>query len=217
MSKKTDVARKYYDQLASQYDQKSQGEGKWTPPAEARKILEPLLTTKGITFLDAGIGTGQTIEFAVNKGAVVCGVDISRTMLDIAAKKFQNIELIQADISKPLPLSNRLFHIISAIGCLEFVPDLTSVLANLKKHLHPAGYLCFTFEELLPGHPLQNQRESTNSDEPDSLVHHRYTLEEVKQMLNNLGLKLEITKQFQAYLKTDKKIPIYYQIMLAKN
>jgi ubiquinone/menaquinone biosynthesis C-methylase UbiE len=221
--KKVKIIEKYNDTLAPKYDEATLGEFKWTPPREANKLILPYIKP-GFSVLDVGIGTGQSSEELFKAGCKICGIDISQKMLEICKDKFPDFELYQADLEEGLPiLAGRTFDIVMAIGVLEFVQDIDKTIGLLINFLKLSGFLCFTFEKYLPKHKLQKWRKSEMGrgaidpiPELLTFLNYRYTSKEIEIVLHRHKLKILKTKQFQAYLKSKEKIPIYYGIVLAQ-
>ncbi|WP_347311847.1 class I SAM-dependent DNA methyltransferase [Defluviimonas sp. SAOS-178_SWC] len=67
--------------------------------------------------LDVGAGTGLVAEALARRGiAPVDGIDISEKMLDIAAAKGVYRTVIQADLTRPLPIENSIYSGIISAG-----------------------------------------------------------------------------------------------------
>jgi predicted TPR repeat methyltransferase len=214
--------QRFYDTFAGVYDEAGRGKFQWMPPQVAQELVLPKARA-GMKVLDVGIGTGQSVEKLAELGCEICGVDISERMLKLTRSKFSVFELHQGDLDQGLPmLQERLFDIVMAVGVLEFVQDIDKTLRLLSSHLKPQGWLCFTFEEFIPGHELQKDRQSPSGpgaiNSPDStlFLHHRQSVEEIQQIIANSGLKWVEQKRFQAYLKSEKLIPMFYRVVLAQ-
>jgi ubiquinone/menaquinone biosynthesis C-methylase UbiE len=213
---------KYYDALSKIYDAETK-KGNWVPNAESDKLLLPHLK-KGSSVLDVGIGTGQSVEKMVEAGCKITGIDISHEMLEAAKSKFPMFELYQADVSSDLSLLNgKSYDAIVAIGVFEFVKNLQKVLKNLSIFLKPGGLMCFTYEEYLPDSELQKWKISPLGKglidpipESVSFLVYRYTQSEIEHMLHHLNMTVLNHKFFVSYVKTDRKIPVCYGIVLAR-
>lgn len=222
-SREVRIIEKYNDLLAAAYDGATLGEFRWTPPAEAYELVLPHIKPRA-NVLDVGIGTGQSSAALLGAGCRICGVDISSKMLEITAKKFPAIELHQADIDQGLPfLQGRFFDLVMAIGVLEFSRNIKQTLTVLLDVLKPAGLLCFSLEEFVPGHRIQQWRESETGmgavdpiPELLSFPTYRYTLQDIQGILQDLDLTIVESKHFEAYLKSAAKIPILYWLTLAR-
>lgn len=211
---------KYNDALSRVYDEATAGVFKWRAPQESNLLILPFVK-KGCVVLDIGIGTGQSSEELARNGCNVIGIDISTKMLAVAKKKFPRFELYKADIEGKLQvLARRKFDIIIAIGVLEFVDDIKKAFNKIIQFLNPGGFFCFTYEKYLPKSKLQRWKVSDlgkglTTLGPSFLVY-RYTPDQIKSMLRKKDLRILKAKSFQAYLKSPQKIPVYYQIVLAK-
>lgn len=150
----------YYDRLSSNYDQATKSALSWQAPSAGLSLLSGLISPNSVV-LDIGAGTGQTVELFANMGCAITAVDVSSLMLQKLKQKFPSVECINADIEDGLSeIEGRSFDLVVAIGVLEFVSDLGSVLKNVRKVLAAEGLFCFSTEELIVEHPLQNLKES---------------------------------------------------------
>jgi len=211
---------KYNDALSQVYDQATTGAFKWRAPKESNLLVLPYVKN-GTSVLDIGIGTGQSSEALYRAGCKITGIDISAKMLEITKEKFPKFELYNADVEDDLSmLKNREFDIVVAIGILEFVDDIGKVFKRIHRFLGPDGLFCFTYEEYLPKSRLQKWRISELGRgliEPKaSFLVHRYTPKQIQKMLKKEDLRILKTKAFMAYLKSQEKIPVYYQIVLTQ-
>jgi len=97
---------------------------------------------KGLTFLDAGCGTGNYALEAASKGAIVTGADYSREMLSRASGKARkegvNIGLCLADIAS-LPFHDGQFDIALSVCALCFIRDRQRALLEMHRVLRPGG------------------------------------------------------------------------------
>ena len=107
--------------------------------------LLSLESTKHLSVLDLGCGSGWTSIFLAKLGCSVTGVDISEEMIDIAkenAKKENNlpkgkIKFVAADIEK-ISFKNQFDRVLIYDG-LHHCPDEKKVLKNIFKALKPGG------------------------------------------------------------------------------
>lgn len=222
MAKK--IIEKYNDKLSSLYDDASNGEFRWTPPLELKKIIKPFLK-KHLIVLDVGVGTGQTSEIFIKKGASVTGIDISQKMLDLAGSKYKFKTLIKHDITKGLPevLKSEKFDIIVASGIFEFTKDMENILKNLLKLLESNGIIVLTYEVFGENNAYESKKTAPLGDgikpELPKLLRfnvYRRTPEEINSLIQGLKLKIKKRKIFTAYYKSEQKIPVKYEIILTK-
>lgn len=99
----------------------------------------------GATILDLGCGTGKPIlEYLLNQGLTVVGVDASTEMLALAQKNFPAITFILSDMRK-LSLNKR-FDAIIAWHSFFHLPaaDQPEMFEIFSSHLNEGGILLFT-------------------------------------------------------------------------
>lgn len=164
------AVRAIYDWGASSYDEVKQ----YNPTDEywflghplasrlAERVAQPLI-------LDVATGTAR-LPLAVSRvtefdGAIV-GLDISRPMLAVAARKTQGharrIHLVHHPAA-PLPFADESFDAVTMLEALEFLPDPTATLREMVRVLRPGGLLMVTNRigadaRWLPGRAHEPQR-----------------------------------------------------------
>ena len=108
IQKKKDYVQAHYDKIGSNYDSKVNLVFLGLDRIYRKKAINKLNLKEGDTVLELGCGTGVNFEYIMKKigpkGKII-GVDISLSMLEVAKKrkekkKWNNIELIQQDITK---------------------------------------------------------------------------------------------------------------------
>jgi 2-polyprenyl-3-methyl-5-hydroxy-6-metoxy-1,4-benzoquinol methylase/uncharacterized protein YbaR (Trm112 family) len=94
----------------------------------------------GKTVLDAGCGTGRSLEVAASMGAHVVGIDLSRSV-DRAYRETRfkpQVDLIQGDLTNP-PLRSESFDAIYSIDVLNHTPDTKQAFQSISGLLRPGG------------------------------------------------------------------------------
>lgn len=214
----------YYDSLADIYDIAT--DSKWFVNMELSKLLKDYnLLQKGLTILDLGIGTGQSIEELVNKNNIIYGIDISSKMLDVVQRKYPTVKKIKYDITKGLDglkFKNKYFDMVISIGILEFIEDIEIIIKDSFKLTKQGGHLVFTYEVLMPENKWQKLKMQRNSDgyienPPKNMNFNLYrrSKEEIEEMIMQSGFKTLRHYRHKVYLKGPNKIPVYYGIVLA--
>jgi len=117
-----------------------------------QRVLESVLDTvqdrhaAEIDYLDFACGTGRVLAFVANRTGTATGVDVSDSMLEVAASGAAGAELISADITRDSsPLRGRSFDLITAF---RFFPNAepglrSEAIAALAGCLKPGGRLVF--------------------------------------------------------------------------
>lgn len=110
-------------------------------------------TSKPITLLDVGCGTGQHAIEMVQRGYTVTGVDLSQHMLDLAAEK-SNPQLTSnsprwlcGDIRsfEAVDQFDVAIMMFAVVGYLTTNSDVLAGLRNIRRHLKPNALLICNF------------------------------------------------------------------------
>ena len=107
------------------------------------RFLKTLGEVSGLLTLDAGCGEGYISRILSSLGALVTGIDISPSLIEIArAKDPQGIIAYQvADLSQPLPIYQNYFDLIVSHLVLNDVHDFRAFLATLATVSRSGGRL----------------------------------------------------------------------------
>lgn len=116
---------------------------------------------RGLRVLDLGCGHGWLAELCSARGAAVVGVDGSEVLLDIARRRFPDIQFVHADLTSQLPRSigSRRFNRVIAHMVVMDVPSLDSLADALRECVADEGVVVVT----LPHPSFFNQ---TPTEEP---------------------------------------------------
>jgi ubiquinone/menaquinone biosynthesis C-methylase UbiE len=107
--------------------------------AQRRHVTQLLAPRAGEHILDVGCGPGHLISEiaeAVGPGGRACGVDVSEQMLALAAQI--NLELAHMSGTR-LPFEDGSFDAAVATQVYEFVEELSTALAELRRVLRAGG------------------------------------------------------------------------------
>jgi trans-aconitate methyltransferase len=207
--------RRYFDSHAASYDEYT-AEGAWTPNQYLAGALDTL-KADGVevrTALDLGTGTGQTLEVvrAAFPQAKLWASDLSPAMLRRAAFKVPDAQFEVADLSSHVAGLAESFDLVTAIGCLEMVGDLMTVLPELMRHVHPGGHLALTIEPLVDGQGAE-QTSHSNADLDEPRWRHTWSTARLLQALP--GGQLRSSHLFTAYHRAGQ--PVLYELLLIRS
>ncbi|MCG7985494.1 MAG: class I SAM-dependent methyltransferase [Candidatus Thiodiazotropha lotti] len=135
-----------FDKVSSRYDQNS------FFGISAKRLARLLPAADGLQVLDLSTGTGSVaIEVAINyPDAQIEAIDLSREMLEFAAKKAQqmrlpNIRFIQSDVDELTYPADR-FDVVTCGYAMFFYPDMEASYRTICKTVKPGGQLiCSSF------------------------------------------------------------------------
>ena len=102
-----------------------------------KQILDNFIVP-GDKVLDIGCSTGFFTEYALQHGAEVTAVDISRKSIDILTSRLNspNLTVHRADISQPMPfLESQAYDIVIASLVLHYIRDWEPLLLELHRVL----------------------------------------------------------------------------------
>ena len=210
----TEAIRRYFDAHADSYDDYT-GDGAWTPNQYLAGVLATLASgqVEVRTALDLGTGTGQTLAavHAAYPDARLWASDVSAAMLHRAARRVPDAHVEVADISSHVARLTQSFDLVTAIGCLEMVGDLMTVLPRLMDHVNPGGHLALTIQALVDG--LGAEQASTDLSAAGGDGPRWCYSWSTAQVLRALpGGHLRSSHLFTAYHRAGK--PVLYELLL---
>jgi len=167
--------------------------------------------------LDAGCGTGRDTQLLLDlvPGGRVVAVDGSRAMLEQLqirlADQTDRVEIIHADLTKPLPVEGRVDAIIS-IATFHWISDHATLFRNLASVLRPDGQ--FVAECGGQGNVARIAAAIEDALGESPAIWNFAGVEETKRRLEDAGFtdieialvpdpcRLEPGEQFESYLAT---------------
>lgn len=168
------------------------------------------LTKPNQTILDVGGGNGVESILLAQQGHYVTLVDFSHEMLDAARTTIESLHLSsqvtlqQADVvDLPQLWSHEQFDVVLLHNVLQYVPDAEAALRAIHAMLQDNGILSLgiinPYSEVLGpalrefdlATALENIGTKVKKQNIFGLSHPLYTLEELEQMLNRCGFRLQ--------------------------
>ena len=110
--------------------------GRHASAVETAAVLSAAGPLPGRRVLDAGCGTGRLLSRLSGGGARAVGVDLSASMLSVAAGRAR--ALVRADVAA-LPFPRGVLDAAVGVAVLEFVEDPAAVVAELCRVVRPGG------------------------------------------------------------------------------
>ena len=212
----TEAFRRYFDAHADSYDEYTAG-GAWTPNQYLAGVLRTLVAdqVEVRTALDLGAGTGQTLEVvrAAYPQARLWASDLSSAMLQRAARRVPDAQFEVSDLTSHVARLTESFDLITAIGCLELVDDLMSVLPRLMRHVNTGGHVALTAEALVDGQGAEHARTTLSGAEGDApRWGYRWSTAQLLRALPDGELRS--SHLFTAYHRAGN--PVLYELLLIR-
>ncbi|MDF2954258.1 MAG: Ubiquinone/menaquinone biosynthesis C-methylase UbiE/MenG [Thermodesulfobacterium sp.] len=162
----------------------------------ASEVFDLLNLPQGITFLDAGCGDGYfSIEAALKLGlkSTIIAIDIHKESLEklkqeVKKRKLSNIEIIEADITKKLPLKDKSIDVYFVSNVLHGFDEKEKkeLVKEVKRLLKIDGKFIV----------IEFKKEPTPVGPPLEI---RISEEELKKFLKNFGFQFEKSWEVSPY------------------
>lgn len=121
--------------------------------AEIRQAIGSLELTPGMRVLDAGCGTGESLNWfhdAVAEEGIVVGMDLATAHTAAArARAVEGTLILQADLCKA-PLKSASFDLVWCVNTINHLRDPAAGLAELRRLLREGGRIALAQSGLLP-------------------------------------------------------------------
>jgi ubiquinone/menaquinone biosynthesis C-methylase UbiE len=145
--------RRAHDEVGARYDSKhpeifSDAEQARLAAAITRVVGMARPSGTVLRALDVGCGTGNVTAHLIGAGAQVTAADLSRTFIDIVAKRFSaGLEATVALNGHDLhPIPDNSFDLTCAYSVLHHVPDYLALVREMARVTRPGGLVVIDHE-----------------------------------------------------------------------
>jgi len=144
------------------------------------------------SYLDFACGTGRIIGHLERHTKNPIGLDISKSMLEVAGSHCTMASFIQGDITRENILENERFDLITAFRFFLNAqqPLRSSVMKELSKRLKSGGYLVFNIHNNKTGLTNQISKIYTTLKYLKFIPRNEMSVREVKKLLHDNGLDI---------------------------
>ena len=212
----------FYREQAKSYSEFSEVSFSWRyieRPAFDRHLGD--LYKADMQTLDAGCGSGRTIQHLIDRGinpTNIIGLDLSLDMLKIAAKKLPGVKLIQTDLADA-PLPHERFDLVTSSMVFHYLDEsgLQRTLDNFHRLLRNGGVLFYVVTHPvrmvstnLAEYQTSGWRRSSTPWGADSPFFHRKTADILNATLN-AGFTIEVVDEPPVSKEGEQADPQEYQ------
>ena len=156
---------------------------------------------RGKMLLEIGCGAGVDLVRFARAGAVVTGVDLSRTAIDLAR---QNIDQHGLDASlqvmngEALQFANDSFDVVYAHGVLQYTADTGKMVSEIHRVLRPGGEAILMVYNRISWLNLMRKVTKVPLEHEDAPVLKKFSIAEFRQLL----------KPFKRYTIIPERFPV---------
>ncbi len=141
---------------------------------------------RGKTMLEVGCGAGIDLVRFAKGGAIVTGVDLSQTAIDLAKQNFAQRNLageLRVMDGEKLEYPDDHFDVVYGHGVLQYAADPEQMLAELKRVLKPGGEAIFMVYNRISWLNAMRGITKVSLEHEDAPVLRKYSIAEFKRML----------------------------------
>jgi SAM-dependent methyltransferase len=156
---------------------------------------------KGKYLLEIGFGAGVDLVRFAHAGAIVTGVDLSTTSVELARRNFAQHNL-PADLlvmnGEDLQFPNDLFDVVYAHGVLQYTADAKRMIAEIHRVLKPGGEAIMMVYNRNSWLNFMSKVTKVPLEHEDAPVLKKFSIAEYQEML----------KPFKTYTIVPERFPV---------
>jgi SAM-dependent methyltransferase len=144
----------------------------------------------GKRVLEVGCGAGTDLARFARGGAIVTGVDLSASAIELARKNFEQQglkgEFREAD-GEHLPWTEPTFDLVYAHGVVQYTPDGRQLIAECRRVLKPGGTAVFQVYNRVSWLNALSKLMKVPLEHEDAPVLRKYSAREFKHLLRGFS------------------------------
>ncbi len=142
---------------------------------------------RGRTLLEVGCGIGTDLVRFAKQGAVVTGVDLSSTAIDLARQNFELQGVRAADLrvanGEALPFADASFGVVYGHGVVQYTADAHALVRECHRVLEPGGEAIFMVYNRVSWLNALSKLMKVQLEHEDAPVLKKYSIGEFRQLL----------------------------------
>jgi ubiquinone/menaquinone biosynthesis C-methylase UbiE len=163
--------------------------------------LVDVSTYQGKSLLEVGCGAGIDLVRFARAGAVVTGIDLSTTAIELARKNIEQNGL-KADLwvmnGESMQFPDNSFDVVYAHGVLQYTADVEKMVAEIHRVVKPGGEVVVMVYNRNSWLNLMRRVTKVSLEHEDAPVLKKYSISELKQFL----------KPFKNYRIIPERFPV---------
>ena len=156
---------------------------------------------RGKTLLEVGCGAGIDLVRFARAGAIVTGIDLSATAIDLARKNLTQNGL-NVDLSvmngEAMQFPDNHFEVVYAHGVLQYTANIEKLLSEIHRVLKPGGEAIMMVYNRNSWLNMMRHITNVSLEHEDAPVLNKYSISELKQFL----------KPFRSYRIVPERFPV---------
>jgi ubiquinone/menaquinone biosynthesis C-methylase UbiE len=146
---------------------------------------------RGRRLLEVGCGIGTDLVRFARGGALVTGVDLSATAIDLARKNFAANGVIPQELlvanGEALPFDDHTFDVVYGHGVVQYTADAPRLIRECHRVLKPGGDAIFMVYNRLSWLNALSKLMKVQLEHEDAPVLKKYSIGEFRQLLGSFG------------------------------
>jgi SAM-dependent methyltransferase len=142
---------------------------------------------RGRRLLEVGCGIGTDLVRFARGGALVTGVDLSTTAIDLARKNFTLHDLRAEDLrvanGEALPFSDAAFDVVYGHGVVQYTADAPRLVRECHRVLKPGGEAIFMVYNRISWLNALSKLMNVQLEHEDAPVLKKYSIAEFRHLL----------------------------------
>ena len=143
---------------------------------------------RGRTLLEVGCGIGTDLVRFAKGGALVTGVDLSSTAIELAKKNFALHDVTARELrvgdAESLPFAGASFDVVYGHGVLQYTADAAQLVRECHRVLKPGGEAIFMVYNRVSWLNALSKLMKVQLEHEDAPVLKKYSIGEFKQLLS---------------------------------
>jgi ubiquinone/menaquinone biosynthesis C-methylase UbiE len=141
----------------------------------------------GKQLLEVGCGIGTDLVRFARGGALVTGVDLSQTAIDLARRNFEEHGVTAANLevanAEALPFADNTFDVVYGHGVIQYTADPAALLSECHRVLKPGGQAIFMVYNRISWLNGLSKLMKVDLEHEDAPVLRKFTIAEFQQLL----------------------------------